>query len=413
VSERQPDPALHRALLAARDKREARGATGDGIVVTPALRPQEALALDGLLARRRPVLPGQRLHVALSRFEAALRECGIDPRSAYERVGGRALRDRPAERAAAARTQSDLREWLAAHEVSRRHQTVAAWLDDAVRQGRVRADTRSLVEQALRVVAALPASAPVQRTVLAAAVLGGDPHALDPDTPLHRLTMSLLATAGGLDPRQPSREVWAAWNVIVDPISSSVATLNLEPLGDHRLARVLRLLRGSHVVLTHGQLAGAELRWPPALECFSCENPAVLVAAERSFGAACPPMLCTGGRPSDAARLLLASLRSCGATIRHHGDFDLAGVQIFRDLETRHGAVPWRFDVTALEDARRHTGDDAWRPSPATLEDAVGALRAAIAEELLIDVLLEDLGRRRSVRDGEREWRRASEPRAR
>ena len=409
MNTRQPDPALHRALLAARDKREARGATGDGIVVTPPLKPDEALALDGLLARRQPILPGESLRVALSRFEAALRECGIDPRTAYESVGGRALRDRPAERTAAARTQSDLRAWLAACEVSRRHPSVAAWLDDAVQHGRVRADARSLVERALCVVAALPRSEPVQRTVLAATVLDGDPHALDADTPLHRLTLTLLAIAGGLDPRQSPRAVWAAWNVIVDPISSSVATLNLLPLGDHRLARALRFLHGSHVVLTHGQLADAELSWPPALQCFSCENPAVVVAAERAFGAACPPMLCTGGRPSDAARHLLASLHACGARILHHGDFDLAGVQIFRDLETCYGAVPWRFDVPALEDALRRTHDDIQGPLPATLEDAVAALQTGVAEEFLIDVLLEDLDRPCSAR----ERSRASESRAR
>src|SRR5205807_9833749 len=64
----------------------------------PDLAAEEALALDGLLftSRRKPVLPGTTLRVALSHFEAALRSCAIDPRAEYERVGGRSLRDLPA-----------------------------------------------------------------------------------------------------------------------------------------------------------------------------------------------------------------------------------------------------------------------------------------------------------------------------
>ena len=388
----QPDPALRRALLAAREKREERGPTGDGTVVMPALEPDEALALDGLLSRPKPVLPGRPLQIALSRFEAALREYGIDPRAAYETVGDGALRDRPAERAAARQSRTGLRAWLAEHDVARERPPVAAWLDQAARQGRIRTDSRPLVDQALRLVGALPTPEPIQRAVLAAAMLDGDPHGLDAETPLHRLTVSLLAAAGGLDERAPSREVWAAWNVLVDPISSSVAVLNLPPPADDRLTQLLRLMRGSHVVLTHGQLAGADLRWPPELECFTCENPSVLTAAEAVLGPRCPPLICTGGRPSDAVRLLLASLHACGAHIHHHGDFDLAGVQIFRDLEARYDAAPWRFDAASLCDALAHLRRRTPERSTATLEDAVSALEAGVAEELLIDDLLGDLG---------------------
>jgi uncharacterized protein (TIGR02679 family) len=393
VSPPEPDPALRRALLAARAKREERGATGDGTVVTPALEPDEALALDGLLSARRPVLPGRPLRIALSRFEAALREYGIDPRGAYEMVGSGPLRDRPAERAAARRSRTGLRAWLATHEVVREHPRVAAWLDEATRQGRVRAETRPLVEQALRIVGALPAPEPVQRAVLAAALLHGDPHGLDAETPLHRLTVSLLAAGAGLDEIAPAREVWAAWNVLVDPLSSNVAVLNLPPPADDRLAQLLRAVRGSHVVLTHGQLAAADLRWPPGIECLTCENPSVLVAAERALGSRCPLLICTGGRPSDAVRLLLASLHACGARIHHHGDFDLAGVQIFRDVEARYDAVPWRFDVASLRDALSRLGRAAPTSSTATLEDAVSALETGVAEELVIDDLLADLNR--------------------
>jgi uncharacterized protein (TIGR02679 family) len=394
MSRRDPHPALHRALIAARAKREERGAAGDGTVVTPPLEADEALALDGLLSSRRPILPGRPLRVGLSRFEAALREYDIDPRAAYELVGAGPLRDRVAERAAAGRSRLDLESWLTTHPVLAARPPVAAWLDRAVAAGRVRAETRSLVAEALAVLGRLPPAAPIQRTVLSAAVLGGDPHGLDPDTPLHRLTVSLLAAAAGLDEATtPAREVWAAFGVVVDPISSNVAVLNLPPCDGGLVAEMLRVAGGSHAVLTHGQLAASRLGWPAGLEVFSCENPSVLVAAEARLGPASAPLICTGGRPSDAVRLLLGSLSAAGAEIRHHGDFDAAGVQILRDLEARCGASPWRFDLASLGSVLARLG----RPRPSararTLEAAVDELGGGIAEELLIDELTRDLAR--------------------
>jgi uncharacterized protein (TIGR02679 family) len=378
-------------LLEARDKRERRGATGDGTLVFTRLEPEEALALDGLLSPRKPVLPGRTMRVALSRFEAALREYGIDPRSEYERVGQRPLRDLPAARATARMTRERFHAWMAGHEAVRDRPEIAAWLDDAVRRGRVRAEMQPLVERALRIVASLPAPEWVQRTVLAARIVDGDPHGLDVDTPLHGLTTSLLAAAARLEPGTPAREVWSAWNVLVDPISSNVATFNLSPLGEDPAPKLIRAMHGSHVVLTYGQLSASPLRWPPRTECFTCENPSVLIAAEATLGAACPPLICTGGRPSDAVRLLLSSLHAASARIRHHGDFDAAGVQILRDLEARYGATPWRFDVGALCATLRGLGCAVPDPPPATLEDASEALATGVAEELVIDDLLDDL----------------------
>ena len=212
---------------------------------------------------------------------------------------------------------------------------------------------RPLLERALVVLGALPATRPLQCTVLAARLLDGDPHALDIGTPLHGLTLSLLAAAAGVDSDASPREVWASWNVLVDPISSNVAALNLPLVGHGPAAATTGAARGTHVILTYGQLAAAEVSWAPGVPCFSCENPSVLVAAERELGDACPPLVCTGGRPSDAVRLLFSILGRDGVRVRHHGDFDGAGVQILRDLETRYGARPWRFDVQLVVQRRR------------------------------------------------------------
>ncbi len=394
MSEAALDPALRRALIHARDKRERRGGSGDSKLVIADLKPDEALALDGLLSvsRRRPVLPGGTLRVALSTFEAAIRACGFDPRREYERVGGRPLRDLPAERAYRLELQSEFRSWLDSHEVVRPRPLVAEWFDQACRQGRVHADMQPLVERALRVVGALPSPEPVQRTVLAARLVDGDPHALDVGTPLHGLTVSLLEAAAELDPDTGARAVWSAWNVVVDPISSNVAVLNLALLGEDLTAKLVRATRGTHLVLTYGHLSASDLCWPPGIPCFSCENPSVLIAAERALGEACPPLVCTGGRPSDAVRLLFSCIHDAGAQVRHHGDFDESGVQIFRDLEDRYGAAPWRFDVDSLCDALGQLGHAAPSARPATFESAVRELSRAVPEELLIEALLSDLG---------------------
>lgn len=392
MSESAVDPALHRAIVAARDKREQRGAAGDGSLVLEDLTAEEALALDGLLypARRKPVLPGATLRVALSQFEAALRSCEIDPRVEYERIAGRPLRDLPAEHAARRERRSAFREWLFSHPLVRSRPAVADWFERSLRQGRVHEDMRALVEQALRVVALLPADEAVQRTVLAARVLDGDPHALDVGTPLQGLTVALLAAGAGLDPDTSPREVWAAWNVVVDPVSSSVTALNLPLLGDGPAAAVARALRGRHVVLTYGQLAARSLAWPSGVTCFSCENPSVLIAAEQQLGEACPPLVCTGGRPSDAVRLLFSIVRRAGVRVRHHGDFDEAGVQILRDLERSYDAVPWRFDVGSLCAA---LGARPVQPQPRSLEDAIRRLSGVLAEEMVIEDLIADLRR--------------------
>jgi uncharacterized protein (TIGR02679 family) len=390
VSLAPADRALDRAILIARDKRERVGALRDGGIVIPSLTAEEALALDGLLftSRRKPVLPGTTARVALSQFETALCACGMDPRREYERVGGRPLRDLPAERVAQRERRDEFRSWLMSHPVVVSRPAVVEWFEQAIRQGRVHEGMRPLLARSLRVIAALPSERAIQRVVLAAQILGGDPHALDVGTPLHGLTVSLLGAAAGLGSDASSREVWAAWNVLVDPISSNVAALNLPLIGNGPAAAIARAAPSTHVILTYGQLAAGDLVWPTGVPCFSCENPSVLTAAEQHLGVACPPVVCTAGRPSDAVRLLFSTVRRAGVRIRHHGDFDEAGVQILRDLQSCYDAVPWRFDMAALTGALEPRPDIS---PPATLEDGVRRISCSGAEEMVIEDLLADL----------------------
>lgn len=221
---------------------------------------------------------------------------------------------------------------------------------------------QALVERALAIADALPADPPRQRAVLAAELVDGDPHALDVDRPLHGLVVALLIAEAELV-HAPAREVWRTYGVIVDPVSSTVACLNVDPLGDGPLARSLRSMHGSHVVLTFGQLTAEPLIWQDDVVLHSCENPSVLIAAERDLGADCPPLICTAGFPSDAVRALLAGLHAAGARLRHHGDGDAAGERILDDLRRRYGAERW------------------------------GTQAPGVAEELVIDELLSDLRR--------------------
>lgn len=333
-------------------------------------------------------------------LEAALREQGFDPLVEYERVGGRPVRDLAAEREASRQRRADFHTWLAEQHVAQRFPLVAAWLVQAARQGRIHVETRDLVEQALRILGALPAVDQVQRTVLAAELLDGEPHALDVGTALHTLSVSLLSAAFGIEPSSTSaRNVWAAANVLVDPVSSSVAALNLPLLGNGPAARLAQAAFGSHVVLTYGQLSAEALEWPAGLPCFSCENPSVLIAAERTLGAGCLPLVCTGGRPSDAVRRLYEAIASAGGEIRHHGDFDEAGVQILRDLQLRYSAEPWRFDVDSwLQHRPRLSSDSPTPPSP-TLEKL--SRDRLLPEELVIDELIDDLRAHRPPHSGD------------
>jgi hypothetical protein len=85
-------------------------------------------------------------------------------------------------------------------------------------------------------------------------------------------------------------------------------------------------------------------------------------------------------------RRLFSIVHRAGVRLRHHGDFDEAGVQIFRDLEDGYDAVPWRFDAEALGETLGQTP-----APPRTLEDSVQRLSCGLAEEMVIHDLLADL----------------------
>jgi len=380
------DPAFERLWREAHARRERRGAAGDAGITLTKITAEEALALDGMPwpGRRRTVLPGATFKTTLSRLEAAVTAAGDDLDAILTEAVGTAPRDLPAE----SRAQRDRRmafgAWLADHPVVRAHPGLGDWAAHARRIGNPGPSDRALVATALEVIACLPRSPRVARSTLAAQLLDGDAHALDPDQALGRLATTLLSwragnTDRGLDPIQ-TRELWLSHGVEVDPLSCTVLTLGLAPAGETPLPRALRALRGQAVVLTYGQLRAQPLHWPSGARIFTCENPVVVRTAELALGTSCPPLICTGGWPNAAVLTLLDELHAASATIRHHGDEDQAGRQILECLTERVRAAPWGPEAPVDPRAQNGQQSDDLRSGP-------------VPEELVLGALLEELRR--------------------
>lgn len=373
------DPALERLWRAAHARRERRGATGSAQVVIADLTPDEALALDGLPwpGRPRTILAGTTFTTTLTRLEAVVRAAGRDLDAVLTEAVGRPPRDLPAESRAQRARRTRWRAWLQEHPTVRAHTGLNEWAAYVVGVGALGPADQDLVETALQVMRALPRSRPVARSTLSAELLDADPHRLDSDTALCKLSTSMLARRRG-DAGPPTdsietRELWLAFGVEVDPLSCTVLTLGLNPQGDAPLARGLRAMLGQGVVLTYGQLRAQPLTHRHEI-VFTCENPVVVRAAETSLGATCPPLVCTGGWPNAAVLTLLREVCRPGAVVLHHGDEDAAGFAILAYLADRVAARPWQPVSLVDNDGSDARGRDAARP-----------------EELVISALLADL----------------------
>ena len=391
------DPALARVWAKALNARERVGYLRDGTFAVTEITVAEADALDALpwRGRRRRVLSGTDLKESLSRFEAAVRDSGIDPLEAYERYAGRRPRDLPAGRAG----ERDRR--VAQHARVEEHHAVTARpaLADALNASTIRFADIPAWLQALDVIAVLPAEPVVERAVLSARLFAGDAHMLDAGAKVERLARGLLDRLGGLPGERSVRELWLEWGVETDPLSSTVLTLNLSAEPDTPIGAALASLHGGHIVLTLAQLEESDVVWH-AEDVFACENPTVVRAAQRALGAACRPLVCTGGWPSAAVSALLDQLRARGATVHHHGDFDWDGLAIHQALVRDAGVVPWRYDAAAYERAVQDS-HESLRPLTPRRRIVSGAVADALArsgrlvpEELVLDGLLADLRRR-------------------
>jgi uncharacterized protein (TIGR02679 family) len=217
-----------------------------------------------------------------------------------------------------------------------------------------------------------PTGVPVRLAVLAADY-GDDAHCLDSDRPLGRAVARLAAASAGV--QRPVRggrdwrEAWARVGVLCDAVSSRVLTLNLPLEGQRRRddgvaappeaavpglltgeAAAVRLcasaaLTGEPLWLTLRSLTG---RWSarPGRPAFVCENPTIVEAAADRLGAACPPMVCTDGLPTNIAVDLVRRLGEAGCPLFVRADVDAAGIAIVRMLlSVAPYARLWRYDA--------------------------------------------------------------------
>lgn len=335
----RPGPA--QVLAAARDRLE-RGLAGSAPLRVD-LDDAERFAVSALLGldwltSNRPV--------TLPRLRSALPE-GLTLEALLERVGG-PLVDRRGAREAAMSARDD---------EARRARSVLAEvigpeLAEAVSQvclpGR---DPVPRAEQLAAVARRLPSDGGYLPAL--AADCFADAHALDRNRSLGqaaaRLALILTgqpAPSGSL-PAGQWRLAWAGVGVSCDRVSTTVLTLNL-PLDGPPGLRAVTSVRGEPLWLTARQLADAQVPDPPPHAVFVCENPSVMETAADRLGAGCRPLVCTFGRPSQAAHQLLRVLHQAGVTLHVRADNDAAG-RSFVDamLRTAPSARRWRYERDA------------------------------------------------------------------
>lgn len=402
-------PELHRLWKAVHRRLEQTGGQLHGVrAVVDEPSADERQAVDRILGVRSR---GRSLRVPLDRLDALLRERGDSTLAQVVIQACGPVRDRPAERAAAAASDHHLWTGAARHPATGRHPELSGWFDRLRSTGRLRRldYPATPLSAALDVVAHLPAPEPIGRARLAAAVLG-DSHGLDDNAPVGRLVVSALAHLAGMGDiptaAEARRRLWNDHGVTLDETSSTVLTLGLRPVSTGPLSEAARLWAESGVPLSLPLAAITAERWrtPPGTLISVCENATVLEAAASRHRDLCPPMVCVEGNPSLAARLLLSSLSEGGTRLRYHGDFGAGGVAIGNIVIGELGATPWRFDsvshAAAFAAARsnpRPCRTLAGRIPTArwdeALAPAIERCGVEIEEELVLDELLADLAR--------------------
>ncbi|WP_409331873.1 TIGR02679 family protein [Trujillonella humicola] len=392
-------PALAPVWTGVRRRLEATGLQPVGQVEVP-LDAVAADLLGGILGRR--LRPGRR-RLALADLDAVLRR---SPAAAslvevMTALGG-PLRDRPAEKAAAAGLRQGIDEaWealLAGADLA--GPWVARWTAGLRADGLLGPSSSSALPVAVAAVARVLAD-PAPRTLgELAALVAGDAHALDPGRRAGRVALRGLAARRGEPPPATAGDrsrLWASADVRTDDVSGTVLVLGWRPPGTGRWAGMMRERAelGLATHLTLRELRRADGPWAvPGAVVHACENPQVVqAAADRDVPG---PLVCLQGNPSAAGSLLVDRLLADGARIRYHGDFDWPGLAIAGRVLAR-GAVPWRLSAADYRAALPIgagvplTGTQVATPWDPDLQPALRESGRAVHEEAVLDSLLADL----------------------
>jgi uncharacterized protein (TIGR02679 family) len=392
-----------RLLAAARRSLERTGGALDSTISISTPDDAERRAVSGITGKH--IHAGaRRAAVTLAELDTAVRGgtgCGLAELLAA--LGG-PLRNKPAEAASLSSARAELEALAAASHLHAGDAWFREWLDEMRRDGTLtRLATQPQVMRnavgALEHLSGRPASAdaPIALPALAALVTG-DTKALNHGTTLATVVLRALALqAGKARPVSAAgrRELWGGSGVVVDDLSSRVLVLNV--VGDG--AGLGEWLSGAAHYGTPFQVTLHQLiAHPVQVSCrriYVCENPAILRRACAELGPACPPVVCTEGRPSSAFHRLLTLAVSAGAEVWYHGDFDWPGVAIAADVMARYAGHAWQMGAAAYRQAGASgvllTGEPVDTPWDPELREAMRRDGHAVYEEMVGDQLLADL----------------------
>ncbi|GAA4256394.1 TIGR02679 domain-containing protein [Dactylosporangium darangshiense] len=295
--------------------------------------------------------------VPLRQLAERIEELGTDLPSLLTALHG-PLVDRPAERAAR-RSAAQMERRAAAEELRAAglpDDVINGWMSAAALPAAGSGRLHRLASQAAAVLRTLPAPGDTTLLAVLAADALDDPHALDRDTRLGA-TVLRLAHRGELpDSARREAEAWrAAWEhlgVVCDELSSRVLVLNLDLRGDAAATHLTGAAGAEPVWLTWRSLRGTFTS--PATDVYVCENPAVLAAAADRLGVSSRPLICTNGRPTCAARRLIAVLAAAGVRLWIRADDDPAGQQIVNEVHMIAPAAQlWRYERRDATDGQR------------------------------------------------------------
>ncbi len=362
----------------------------------------ERAAFDELLGRR--TTRGATLLVNLDSLTRLLADAEIcrDLESAVQELAGPIVN----RQAAAARDAAAWeRVWLQVRELMRQPRLLE-WLDELAHDGTVKRlcitpqSASTMLGQLAQLADALPA--PGEPLAAFAARLFGDAHALDSGSPLATLAVRAAARLGDVqleDDAEGRCSAWASVGVMCHELSTPALVLNIPAAGLGPLTELLRVAARHgepvHVSLRH--LLRHPLSAERALQgrtVFICENPTTIALAVARFGAHCAPLVCINGQFATPSLVLLRQLRSAGATLLYHGDFDPGGLVIARRVFAECGARPWRLGESDYLSAPKgipfkgHPGPTPWSPA---LETAMALERRAVHEEVMFETLSADL----------------------
>ena len=402
--ERYRGPEYRRLLTAARRSLERTGGDLTGRISVADPDDAERKAIIGITGVHQPA-GTRRLTVSLTTLDAAVaRGSGYGLAELLTEVGG-PLRNRPVAAASLAASRAELAALAEASPLYLACDWYRQWLGELGQDGTltrlaIQGDV-AILGQAVHVLEFLetrPAGAGLIALPALAAQITGNTKALNHGTGLATLVLRALAVQAGVarpGSAAQRRDLWDRAGVLVDDLASRVLVLNVPAEGEGLGEWLTGAARyGTPFQVTLHQLAAHPIQ-VSGPRIFVCENPAVLRRACSELGAACPPLVCTEGRPSTAFHRLVGLAVGAGAELWYHGDFDWPGVAIAADVIGRYGGRAWRMGASdyrlAARPGVRLAGDPVNTPWDPGLAEAMSVEGHAVYEETVGDQLLADL----------------------